>query len=474
MTPPVHRPSGLPAFVRRIHFYAGVFVAPFIFIAALSGALYAVAPSLENIVYHDALQVRDQAGGVPLASQIEAARATHPDMDVAQVWPAATGTDTSRVLLIDESIAANQELRSVFVNPHTGEVTGDEPSYSGVGELPLRHWISALHKSLHLGEPGEMYSELAASWLWVVALGGLYLWWRLAKGRVFVRLRTRTGRRRGVLNLHGIAGTWLIAGMLALSVTGITWSMYGGANVNRTVDALGMKAQPIETSLVADAPAAGGAGHAEHAGHAGHSGHNAAPAPLSSGEIAGQAATVQATARAEGLTGPLRLLVPEDTAHAWQASERWVPWRTSSDAVSVNGASGEVVDTLPFRDLPVFSKLTSWGIYLHMGIMFGLPLQIALLAVALGICAMVVLGYMMWWRRRPTRNAVAGIPGCTHLTAGDWGAIVLVGVAVGLFLPLFGVSFAAMVVADRLLAARARRARCEPEPETVPAPARAS
>lgn len=42
--------------------------------------------------------------------------------------------------------------------------------------------------------------------------------------------------------------------------------------------------------------------------------------------------------------------------------------------MSVDGANGDVVDRLPFSELPLFSKLTQWGIYLHMGIMFGLPL----------------------------------------------------------------------------------------------------
>ena len=69
-----------------------------------------------------------------------------------------------------------------------------------------------------------------------------------------------------------------------------------------------------------------------------------------------------------------------------------MPWRTNSDAVSVNGETGDVVDTLPFSQLPLFSKLTSWGIYLHMGIMFGLPLQILLFVCALGIAGLVVFG----------------------------------------------------------------------------------
>ena len=41
-------------------------------------------------------------------------------------------------------------------------------------------WLDGLHRHLNLGEPGRIYSELAASWLWVVALGGVCLW--VAKG----------------------------------------------------------------------------------------------------------------------------------------------------------------------------------------------------------------------------------------------------------------------------------------------------
>ncbi|SDS54398.1 PepSY-associated TM helix domain-containing protein [Corynebacterium timonense] len=457
MTDAAPHSSGLPALTRRIHFYAGLFIAPFIIVAALSGALYALAPTLENVVYRDILTVpaADPAQDVALSSQVSAAQATHPDMDVAQVWPSSEPTEPTRVLLIDESLAENKQLRSIFVNPHTGAVIGDEPTYSGLGELPLRRWISSLHESMHLGPVGELYSELAASWLWVVALGGVYLWWRMARTRALTGLATTTGRRRKLLNLHGVAGTWLLVGMLGLSVTGITWSTYGGGNVDRTVAALGGKADPIETSLTADSSEDAADPHAGHGSHGASGSASASGADsLTADEVADQAATVLDTARAEGLTGQLRLFVPEDTHHAWQASERWVPWRLASDAVSINGETGAVVDRLPFSELPLFSKLTSWGIYLHMGIMFGLPLQIALAALALGICAMAVMGYMMWWRRRPTKNAIAGVPGRAELTRTDWVIIAAVGIPVGAFLPLLGLSFAAMLVADRLLARR--------------------
>ena len=203
-------------------------------------------------------------------------------------------------------------------------------------------------------------------------------------------LEKRTSRRGRVVNLHGVVGTWLLVGMLGLSVTGVTWSVLAGENVGKTVEWIGAKAEPIETEI--DRPGE----------------------KLSPAEVADQAAVVLDTATAQGLTGQLRLFVPKDGSHAWQASERWVPWRVTSDAVSV--------DALPLSELPLFSKLMSWGIYLHMGIMFGLPLQIALALLALGICAMTVMGYVMWCRRGAGADETDAhrLGDCGDLRGGRW------------------------------------------------------
>lgn len=48
--------------------------------------------------------------------------------------------------------------------------------YGTSGILPLRQWIDYAHRSLLLGDSGRLYSELAASWMWVAALGGIALW----------------------------------------------------------------------------------------------------------------------------------------------------------------------------------------------------------------------------------------------------------------------------------------------------------
>jgi uncharacterized iron-regulated membrane protein len=54
-----------------------------------------------------------------------------------------------------------------------------------VGAPPLQTTLADLHRNLLLGDGvGSVYSELAAaSWLWVLVLGGLALWIGKIRGR---------------------------------------------------------------------------------------------------------------------------------------------------------------------------------------------------------------------------------------------------------------------------------------------------
>ncbi len=447
--------TALRSFIQRIHFYGGMFVGPFILIAALTGCLYAMAPTLEKVVYHDVLTVPTVENPLSLEEQIQAAQHEHPDMPVTQVWPATTPTDSTRVLVSDESIDESLQ-RTVFIDPATAEVIGDYPTYSGLGEMPLRRWISSLHESFHLGKVGELYSELAASWLWVMACGGLYTWWirRRPKNKATANTAQQPKRsaRWKATRLHSTVGAWIFIGLLGLSATGITWSGLAGDNVDSLVERMHWKATPINTALHGTT-----AETHEHTGHEGHEGHGAS----ASTSVAADAERVLATGRAEGLTGPLRLYPPEDAHSAWQVSERWVEWRTTSDALSVDGATGEVIDRQPFSSLPLFSKLSSWGTYLHMGIMFGLPLQIALLALGLATAALVVLGYYMWWKRRPRFLPTA------HFSWAATGLGALFAATVGVFLPLLGITLAAFLVLDVILVNRVTTQRKERTPVPV-------
>lgn len=226
--------------VLRLHFYAGLLIAPLLLIAATTGLLYSLSYQAEKIVYRQELRSPDSDRTAMLSQQVEAARAEHPDGKVTAVWPSSDDEESTRVLMTMPDSEESKSL-AVFVDPHTAQIRGELESYGSSGALPLRAWISELHRHLHLGEPGRIYSETAASWLWVVALGGLLLWIgrrRTSKRALLRPERGATGRRR-TLTRHGALGMWAATGFLLLSATGLTWSTYAGANIGAVQDQLG-------------------------------------------------------------------------------------------------------------------------------------------------------------------------------------------------------------------------------------------
>jgi uncharacterized iron-regulated membrane protein len=221
------------ALLRRMHFYAGIFVAPFLFVAALTGLAYTLAPQINQVVYGHELSV-DRVGDskVLLAEQVAAARQAHPDGTLTTVSVFDDPEATTQIAFSTPELAAEDKASTVYVDPYTGEVRGTLTTWYGA--TPIQTWLDSLHRTLNLGDTGRMYSELAASWLWVISLGGLVLW----IGRKRAYRGERAARRRAVLpNLtvkgvrrtcgwHASVGVWIIVGLLFLSATGLTWSQY--------------------------------------------------------------------------------------------------------------------------------------------------------------------------------------------------------------------------------------------------------
>ncbi|RYE41243.1 MAG: PepSY domain-containing protein [Hyphomicrobiales bacterium] len=458
-------PHSLRPLIMRLHFYAGILVAPFLLIATISGGLYAVAPSLEQLVYRDYLHVEPIGPALSIADQVQAARQVLPNLTVAAVRPAAEPGDTTQVLFADPSLGES-ERRAVFVDPGTASSRGDLIVYGSSNALPMRTWISQLHRHLHLGEPGRIYSELAASWLWVVALGGVYLWVQRfrtlrTRNRESARLLTVDRNSRGrnrTLNWHGAAGMWIAVGLVFLSATGLTWSKYAGENVGALRTALSWTTPKLDktlgTSAGGTAAAAGG-----HDGHGGHTGTATDPDALA--RNIGELDSVLAAAADHQVTGTIEATIPADEHTAFTVTETRQPWQFATDAVAIDPVSGAVTDVNRFADWPLAAKLTTWGIALHMGILFGLLNQLALLVLAIALVTVIVRGYVLWWRRRPTRGQrrVGRAP-----VRGTWRrihpvtavAVAVAVVAVGWFIPILGLSMLAFLLVDVFLGGLAR------------------
>lgn len=456
--------QSLPRLLKRLHFFAGVLCAPLILVAAVTGFLYAVSPTVERIVHHDLLTATVQdAPTAPVSDQVTAARAEFPDLPLAGVR-LGEDDETTRVLL-DDADLPESTTRAVFVDPYSGEVVGDSTQYGSSGALPLRHWLSQGHRMLWLGEPGRIYSELAASWLGVLAVGGLVMWWQRHRKHPERMLRTGGRGRTRTMRRHGATGTVVAVGLVFLTVTGLTWSSVAGANIGQMRSALSWQEPAVSTSIPGVAGASGTSGdagaaeeHAGHEGHEGHSGHGGAGASSGSGGFVrglnpGSVDRVAATA-VEELRAPVTLTPPASDGEAWTVKENRAAYRLTNDAISVDWATGQVTDRVDFRDWPVAAQLTAWLIQLHMGTLFGLPNQLVLAALAAAIVVMVVWGYTMWFRRRGRNQVLASAPPRASAPGSSWNAgtvtLAVALVAYAAVAPLFGVTCLAFVVLSAL------------------------
>ncbi|WP_445516816.1 PepSY-associated TM helix domain-containing protein [Streptomyces sp. NEAU-174] len=450
--------AALRPLVLRLHFYAGVLVAPFLLVAAVTGLLYAGSFQAEKLVYGHELSVPVGDRELPISQQVAAARKAHPEGEISAVRPSPEDGATTRVLLSGVKGVDPDHTLAVFVDPYTGKVRGALEQYGSSGALPLRTWIDEFHRDLHLGQTGRLYSELAASWLWVIALGGVVLWLSRRRKKRTLRAvalpeRAATGRKR-TMSFHGAAGLWVALGLLFLSATGLTWSTYAGAKVEDLRTAIGQTTPAVSATV----------GGGEHTGH--HMGSGSMPGMDmgGTGEKAGHPAdvgldTVLRAARAKGLDNPVEIVPPAEPGSAYVVSQIQRSWPEKQDSVAIDPATGEVTDVQRFADYPVLAKLTRWGIDLHTGNLFGLVNQIALAALALTLILLIVWGYRMWWQRG--RASAFGRP----IPRGAWRRVpvyVLLPLAtviavIGYYLPLLGIPLAAFLAVDILMGEIARR-----------------
>ncbi|GHB09974.1 PepSY-associated TM helix domain-containing protein [Salinicola rhizosphaerae] len=435
----------LVALLKRLHFTVGLFVGPFLLIAALSGIAYALTPQLESWLYHDALTSDSRGTPATLARQIEAAQdAAGITANPAAVRPASGPGATTRVMF---SAPGNgpSEHRALFIDPVTLAIHGDMTVYGTSGALPLRTAIDQFHRGLLLGDVGRLYSELAASWLWLIALGGALLWWQRR------RATRASASNQPLRRRHATLGMAALAGLLFFSATGLTWSQYAGGNIAELRHAWGWGTPSVSTALGATPAVPSQDAHAAH--------HAAEPAAADQTFHLAPAAFDRAydAARAAGIDAAKIEMVPPTTAHqAWKIREIGREWPTQVDQVALDPVSFAVTDRADFATFPLAAKLTRWGIDLHMGVLFGVANQVVLIAFAGSLATLICWGYLMWWRRRPAAPARSAfqpqtltsiyrsLSGRTRLT------LLIVAVALGVALPVMGASLVVFVAVDWL------------------------
>lgn len=482
----------------RLHFYIGLFVGPFIFVAALTGTLFVLTPQLENMIYAQALRNDSQGTPQPLSAQVQAAMDTLGVQTVPYAVRPAPGDGYNTRVMFTAPELQSGEHRALFVDPVTLAIRGDLVVYGTSGNLPFRTWLDYLHRNMLLGEFGRNYSELAASWLWLATLGGVFLWF-IGKRRTSALQASRSPRLR-LRRMHGLLGLWIGIGLLFLSATGLTWSKWAGGRIGDVRQTMGWVTPSISTKLAGVPqssmsgqanPGTGEGEHAEHGAGQGEHAEHGAEAPLAVRTQTDQRPAVTAhgmhhhtagmimpvsaqfdrilqTTRDAGIDShEIEIRTPRTSDQAWSVRETDRSWPTQVDAIAIDPATLTVTSRADFATFPLVAKLIRWGIDMHMGILFGWVNQLLMATFGIALSVIVALGYMMWFKRRPAPGAPVQTVVAAYMALSMPARVLALIVAIGLgwFLPLMGASLLAFVLVDVARWAMQRQRRVAGKPE---------
>ena len=414
------RPASGPLYATlwRWHFYAGLFVLPFVLILSISGSIYLFKPQIDRWEERAYRNLGTRAAVSP-DRQLEAAAAAFPGSSFNHYRLPEVRGDSAMVLLT----LAEGGQREVFVSPQ-GRVLGAFEPESRISAV-----VSRVHGSLLLGRWGDWLVELAASWTIVMILTGLYMWWPRpfrAAGTFWPRL-SLAGRPL-LKDFHRVTGFWIAGLVLVMLVSGLPWAASWGGAFKWARTEIGLVKGPQEWKI-------GGAG-GTHRGHVAAQGHGEpAPAVLPSDGV--RLSAIVARAEAEQMAFPV-LILPPRTTHRFgpPTGDDWTAKsepqnRPLGRQVTYDAATGAETGRRGFADQHVIDRVVNTGIAWHEGQLFGLANQLIGAATALALIAIGIAGVLMWLKRRP--RGTLGAPPAARGARLGWPIAALV--AAGLLPP---------------------------------------
>ena len=439
----------------RWHFYGSLIVIPVLFALSVSGMTYMFRAQVDAWTHPGVLTVSAPAGAerLPLSEQEAAVRSAFPDREILS----ATDNSGDRATVFVTSVG--EDSRNVYVDPFNAAITGD----LHINDL-ISTWAERVHGDLLLGdgEVGDRIVELGASWAIVLTVTGFIIFFLGRRPRKAAAAKQVKGAR--LRNWHALVGLPVGLGILMLVVSGLPWTGVWGSLASGVASNTGDSlwgADPGAESTVKDQIEASN-------GSSSPAGWEVADLPTATSTGTGTTISIDtatAAARSAGAPEPYFVTYPEGetgvySVYGYQWANNGNPAEsdvTLQKTVHVDQYSGEALAVYSYDDLSLLSKTVANGIAIHEGRRFG-PVNMVLTSLFCGaVIFMCISAPMMWWTRR---NNAAGLaaPRARLPIFANWILLIAV-VALGVFLPLFGLSLLVILALDQLLIRRVPAAR---------------
>ncbi|PYE39866.1 PepSY-associated TM helix domain-containing protein [Psychrobacter fozii] len=477
--------------VWRWHFYAGMFVAPFLIVLAVTalGMLF-----MSNTVGRDndrlTITIPESTVQAPVSIQAKNALGTLPDSALIK-YIAPRDADTVALFQVESEGQTNM----VAVNPYTADVVNSAPASSGLYDT-----FNNIHSDLLIGKAGDYLLETAASLTILMILTGWYLWWQKRKSVKAMLIPnervTNKKKRPFIRTIHATLGSWVSILLLFFCVSGMAWAGVWGERVVQAWSQFpagkwGVAPMPMSIDHSQHSTAMHESMAAPHVhGAAAPEAHTEAPTHGSvlnsgktkevpwvleltpmpvSGTTMGQDGiapnipimidTVDRYAREIGFVGRYQLNLPQGSTGVWTISQDSMSYDmkspTADRTVHIDRYSGNVLADIHFDDYNAFGKFMAAGIAIHMGTL-GWWSVLANVLFCLFVIMISVSGYIMWWQRRPTNaNESTGLnPPARGLHSAIWWPFALPLLIVAVIFPTAIIAIVVIALLDFLVISR--------------------
>ncbi|WP_285362882.1 PepSY domain-containing protein [Microbacterium sp. LMC-P-041] len=433
----------------RWHFYGALLVIPVLFVLAVTGMTYLFRAQIDSAMHPGVITVAvpDGAERLPLSAQQQAVTAEFPDRSVVSLFDGLGDRSTVFVTELTDGTTQN-----VYVDPYRAEVTGSLTDDQLISDVFIR-----IHGNLLAGEFGDRLIELGASWAIVLTITGFLIFFLGRRPRQLAAQKKLKGAR--LRSAHALVGLPVGLGILMLVTSGLPWTGLWGS-VSEEVASTGGSSlwgsDPGAESTMKDVIE-------ETDGSNAPPGWAVGMGPTGQSEGSGARVSIDAAvsaAEAEGAPSPYYVIYPVDAAGVFSVmSSQWYQQGNAAESdvtleqtVHVDQYSGEAVAQYGYEDYSPLAQVVSNGIAIHEGRRYG-PINTILTSLfCLAVIFMCISAPIMWWRRRGTASGIAAPRARLPL----FGSIsLLIGVvALGIFLPMFGLSVLVILAVDQLLIRR--------------------
>ncbi|OEK09704.1 peptidase [Flavivirga aquatica] len=203
------------------HFIAGLISLPFVVLLAITGGIYLFKDNYEAPKQEHIKVVKVEGKAISYQKQWELAKTALHKAPNAMIIPKKDNQATEFIT------GRFNHKNSAFVNPYKAEVPGNiSPKDSNM------YTVRKLHGELLLGKFGTKIIELIASWLFVLIITGVYVFWPSKKEGLkgFFTIRFKQGKRILFRDLHTVLGFWMSVLLLMTLAGGMPWTDIFGAN----------------------------------------------------------------------------------------------------------------------------------------------------------------------------------------------------------------------------------------------------